>query len=141
MATLHVYLPLLLLLIISIDIATSWLISSSLKPRSTLKQITMRDGSAADTFINVDDYVRVVADVPHYPPGRDKFSSLNKIGRVVSVWVKCEVDPHCCCAELAFDAPIEVQFENDDSYYGDALKSWTGHFSLDEIEMVERSQR
>jgi len=45
------------------------------------------------------------------------------------------VDPHCCCAELAFDAPVEVRFEGRQhdpvSYY------WTGHFSLDEVEKID----
>ena len=56
-------------------------------------------------------------------------------GYVVGVWDKCEVDPHCCCAELAFDAPVEVRFEG--RQYDTVSDYWTGHFSLDEIEKID----
>ena len=42
------------------------------------------------------------------PEFDDSFSSLGFEGVVVDIWDKCEVDPHCCCAELAYDAPIRV---------------------------------
>lgn len=31
-------------------------------------------------------------------------------GTVTTTWVKCEVDPHCCCAELGTEGPIRVDF-------------------------------
>ena len=55
---------------------------------------------------------------------------------MVQVWEKCEVDPACCCAELAFDAPIEVRFEGDD--YDETSSFWTAFFAVDEIESCER---
>jgi hypothetical protein len=53
---------------------------------------------------------------------------------VIGVWEKCVVDPHCCCAELAFDAPIEVRFEGNE--YDEQQDSWTAFFAVDEIECV-----
>ena len=37
--------------------------------------------------------------------------------------------------EQVFEAPIEVEFEND-MFYGKEKLSWTGHFAVDEIEKV-----
>ena len=105
-------------------------LASSLLPRGLL----MRDGSSASNYFSVGARVRVVKPVAHSPPalpGRS-FSSRGKQGTVVGVWEKCEVDPHCCCAELAFEAPIEVRF--DDRDYDPAKDSWTAFYAVDEIE-------
>ena len=67
---------------------------------------------------------------PLLPPR--PFSSLGKVGTVTGVWEKCEVDPHCCCAELAFEAPIEVRFDDHD--YDPSKSSWTAFYAVDEIE-------
>ena len=56
------------------------------------------------------------------------------IGIVINIWDKCEVDPHCCCAELAFDAPIEVRFDNN--LYNQETNFWTAHFAIDEIQKI-----
>uniref|UniRef100_A0A7R9UG09 Anaphase-promoting complex subunit 4 WD40 domain-containing protein n=1 Tax=Pinguiococcus pyrenoidosus TaxID=172671 RepID=A0A7R9UG09_9STRA len=52
-------------------------------------------------------------------------------GVIVDTWVKCEVDPHCCCAELAFDAPIGIRFES-----GRVV-----HFAEEEIQLVRQVRR
>lgn len=94
----------------------------------------MRDGSTASTYFNVGDKVRIVENVWHRPQAKQPFSSKDLVGVVCGVWEKCEVDPHCCCAELAFDAPIEVLFTGD-QYDADA-NIWTAHFSVDEIQRI-----
>ena len=96
--------------------------------------LTMRDGSTASTYFNVGDKVRVVENVWHNPPTLPTFSSKDLEGIICGVWEKCEVDPSCCCAELAFDAPIEVQFEG--AQYNEGAASWTAHFAFDEIVRV-----
>ena len=100
----------------------------------------MRDGSTARGFFNVGDKVEVTAEVVHRPPQGLSFSSKGMIGIVKDVWDKCEVDPHCCCAELAFDAPYEVSF-NSFHYYGrdSGISSWTAHFSDEEIALIRIS--
>ena len=77
---------------------------------------------------DVGDRVRVAKDVTH--ACLDGASSRGLVGVVTSVWHICEEDPVCCCAELAFDAPIEVSFEDK----LDGL--WSAHFALDELEML-----
>lgn len=57
------------------------------------------------------------------------------VNHFIGVWDKCEVDPHCCCAELAFDAPLEVSFEGP-QYYG-IQSNWTAHCALDEVEIIK----
>ena len=48
------------------------------------------------------------------------------------------LDPHCCCAELSFEAPIEVLFK--DNYLYDANKNtWTGFYTEDEIQKIDDS--
>lgn len=76
----------------------------------------MIDSSTASVFIRSGDRVRVAVDVWHRPSGSDvnRFSSRGFVGTVTDVWEKCEEDPHCCCAELAFDAPYEVSFKAED---------------------------
>jgi len=64
------------------------------------------DGSTAAGFLNIGDEVRVLHDVFHLSITGYKFSSKGMTGIIDDIWVKCEVDPHCCCAELAFDAPV-----------------------------------
>ena len=95
----------------------------------------MRDASTASAYFNINDKVKVIKNVYHYPKNNGQFSSFGLSGTVVDVWDKCEVDPHCCCAELAFDAPIEVKFEG--YQYHNNISSWTAHFALDEIEHVK----
>jgi len=96
--------------------------------------ISMRDGSSRAVFYQIGDKVKVVENVYHSPPYNEKFNSLGLEGIVKDIWEKCEIDPHCCCAELAFDAPIEVLFNNN-LYYPDKPQ-WTGFYSEDEIQKV-----
>lgn len=107
--------------------------SSSRRP-SFSRGLLMRDGSTASNYFSVGARVRVVKPVTHRPNAQssESFLSLGKVGTVVGVWEKCEVDPHCCCAELAFEAPIEVRF--NDSDYDPAKSFWTAFYAVDEIE-------
>lgn len=51
---------------------------------------------------------RVVVVEPVVVKGAD---ALGRLGTVVDVWVLCETDPACCCAELATDAPVTVRLD------------------------------
>ena len=102
--------------------------------QSSVKLLFMRDGSTASTYFDVGDKVRVVMDVWHKPRTQAPYSSKDLEGVILSVWEKCEVDPSCCCAELAFDAPIEVQFHGNQ--YDANAHTWTAHFALNEIQRI-----
>ena len=102
--------------------------------RRTNGDLLMRDGSTAAVFFAIGDKVCVTNDVIHNPKGLPSFSSKGLIGSIKDIWEKCEVDPHCCCAELAFEAPIEVEFTG--SQYDPSLSKWTGFFAPDEIKKV-----
>ena len=103
-------------------------------PYGGVKLLFMRDGSTASTYFDVGDKVRIVMDVWHKPQTQAPFSSKDLEGVILSVWQKCEVDPSCCCAELAFDAPIEVQFQGNQ--YDANARTWTAHFALNEIQRI-----
>jgi hypothetical protein len=92
----------------------------------------MRDGSTAENYFSLGDKVRVVKDMWHYNNigNGEKFSSIGMSGIVTDVWEKCDVDPHCCCAELVFDAPIEVTFNHSSKV------SWSARFAIDEIQKL-----
>ena len=96
----------------------------------------MRDGSTASVFFAIGDRVKIVKDVWHRPKSLPPFTSIEMIGTVCDIWEKCEVDPHCCCAELAFDAPVQVRFAG--SQYDADTDNWTAHFALDEICLIEK---
>lgn len=98
----------------------------------------MRDASTASTFFSVGDKVKIVKDVWHRPQSLPSFNSFDLEGTVCEVWEKCEVDPHCCCAELAFDAPIQVRFFGNQ--YNSDMDNWTAHFAMDEIQVVKKSE-
>lgn len=103
-----------------------------------IRSISMRDGSTASIFFSVGDKVEVIKNVLHRPNSLPEFSSMGFQGIVCDVWEKCEVDPHCCCAELAFDAPVQVRFIGNN--YDPLVDDWKAHFSLDEIELVEKKK-
>lgn len=105
-------------------------------PYSKKRSISMRDGSTASIFFAIGDRVRIVKDVWHRPKSLPPFTSIEMIGTVCDIWEKCEVDPHCCCAELAFDAPVQVRFAG--SHYDLDTDNWTAHFALDEIRLIEK---
>ena len=50
-------------------------------------QIIMREGSTASTYFKINDYVKIVKDVYHYPLNHPKFNSKNLIGIICDIWV------------------------------------------------------
>ena len=130
--------------------------------RERSASVLMRDGSTAENYFRLGDNVRVIAGPRHqlsslslsFPssssiklPEFDKtFSSVGFVGVVHEVWEKCDVDPHCCCAELAFDAPIRVMFNvslvscNEYGAIGAATVHWSAQFAVDELEKTAAPQ-
>eukprot|EP00630_Chrysocystis_fragilis_P000831 CAMPEP_0197401346 /NCGR_PEP_ID=MMETSP1165-20131217/18351_1 /TAXON_ID=284809 /ORGANISM="Chrysocystis fragilis, Strain CCMP3189" /LENGTH=66 /DNA_ID=CAMNT_0042927457 /DNA_START=289 /DNA_END=489 /DNA_ORIENTATION=+ len=54
-------------------------------------------------------------------------------GVCTDVWEKCEVDPHCCCAELADEAAaVTVHFAGPNITY---------YFAEDELQRVPQETR
>ena len=96
----------------------------------------LKDASIASAFFKVGDRVQVCADVFHRDSIGAIFNSRNLIGRISEVWEKCDVDPHCCCAELAFDAPIKVAFESKEIEHKFGEKVWSTFYSVTEIQKV-----
>jgi hypothetical protein len=135
---LRLLLSVVVLLAVAASVAHCWTSVRSRtignRARPSRHHLHMRDGSTAAVFFELGDSVKVVSEVLHRPNHRPAFTSKGLVGKVVSLWEKCEVDPHCCCAEQAFDAPIEVEFEND--LYYEEKRRWTGHFAADELEKV-----
>lgn len=130
-------LPLLYLLLL--QLMTSALAFQQMKlaaQYSKKNSILMRDGSTASVFFAIGDKVRIIKDVWHHPKSLPSFTSIKMIGTVCDIWEKCEVDPHCCCAELAFDAPVQVRFAG--SQYDADTDNWTAHFALDEILLIDK---
>jgi hypothetical protein len=130
-------LPLLCLLLL--QLMTSALAFQQMKlaaQYSKKNSILMRDGSTASVFFAIGDKVRIIKDVWHHPKSLPPFTSIKMIGTVCDIWEKCEVDPHCCCAELAFDAPVQVRFAG--SQYDADTDNWTAHFALDEILLIDK---
>jgi uncharacterized Zn ribbon protein len=62
-------------------------------------------------------------------------------GTVVEVWTGCEVDPACCCNELATDAAIWVQLEAPPAAADneDPTPLTVGMFDPDELQVVKSS--
>jgi hypothetical protein len=77
------------------------------------------------TNFEVNDVVKVKSGI--VLDGRD-WSGM--VGKVVSTWQKCDTDPACCCAELATDGAIRVDFTEDASYQ---------YFAENELEKVEQA--
>lgn len=96
----------------------------------------MRDGSTSVGFFNVGDSVRVVSQVYHKSSKGESFSSKDMEGKIVDIWEKCEVDPHCCCAELAFDAPIKVSLSGEDIRRITGEMEFVAQFANDELEKL-----
>lgn len=84
----------------------------------------MRDRSGSFVFKN-GDTVKVVEDVyyripvtsPPLPKSPTTETNLvHFTGTVIDTWEKCEVDPHCCCAELTdpnLAVRVEFKIDND----------------------------
>ena len=104
--------------------------------RSTHKLLVMKDGSTASGYFNVGDIICVDADVFHLSADGKKFSSKGLVGTVVEIWEKCEVDPHCCCAELAHDAPFKVEFKGEKILALLGNSSWCAQFASEELRLV-----
>ena len=124
----------LIVLLLSMPVVVAWQVGGPRTVAWQQRSITMRDGSSAAVYFQIGDMVKITADVIHSPKNKPAFSSKGLEGRIKDIWEKCEVDPHCCCAELATDAPIEVEFNNDLYYESGGI--WTGHFAADEIQQV-----
>lgn len=87
--------------------------------------VTMRDTSAVYWF-KAGDRVRVTESVL-----RGKEDLLGRTGVVTDTWEKCEVDPHCCCAELAEEnSAVHVSFAS-------ASGDFEYYFSEDELAKVK----
>lgn len=66
----------------------------------------MRDASSANVF-KVGDRVKVVDDVT-----KAGINLKGRVGTVKETWVKCDVDPTCCCAEFVDDSfAVHVTFD------------------------------
>jgi hypothetical protein len=110
------------------------------QPHGTI--LLMKDGSTASTYMTVGSRVRVCKDVWHNPVHSMRFNANGLVGTVTSIWDKCEVDPHCCCAELAHEAPIEVSFATDPSNGAMGMTHsnlWKAQFALDELLCVHNA--
>lgn len=59
-------------------------------------------------------------------------NALGMTGTVTDVWTGCEVDPACCCNELA-TAPITVSLRPEGAA---ADADWLAYFAEDELEVI-----
>jgi hypothetical protein len=131
------------------------LCSGYLSPRYRLisSSLQMGDRSCLPDFIKLGARVRVAADVAHRLHGSTPYSSRDMIGRVSSVWEKCDVDPTCCCAELASDAPVEVEFNLADYPHLLSLLTsssntdksresmiWKSNYSVEELDVLDKAE-
>lgn len=96
-----------------------------LNPKQT--RIFMRDSSSV-TWFRDGDRVRVAASIVV-----NGVELKGQEGVCVDVWEKCEVDPHCCCAELAEEmVAVTVRF---------ARLNITYYFAEDELQNVPPANR
>lgn len=121
---------------------------NNFKPqRERIWQLKMMDRSSVSPYISIGATVKVIADINHSIPSNTprQYSSMGMIGVVSNVWDKCEVDPHCCCAELAYDAPIEVEFILSNYPQLQRLinnsnitnkMTWRSYYGIDEIKII-----
>lgn len=82
--------------------------------RTSRTVVAMRDSSSV-TWLKNNDRVKVIESV--MSRGEDL---KGRTGTVTMAWEKCEVDPHCCCAELAEeDVAVHVDLDPPDArpYY------------------------
>mmetsp|Transcript_6750 Transcript_6750/g.14755 ORF Transcript_6750/g.14755 Transcript_6750/m.14755 type:complete len:197 (-) Transcript_6750:46-636(-) len=78
------------------------------RTRLSPNALVMRDASSANAF-NIGDRVKVVDDVE-----KAGINLKGRVGIVKETWVKCDVDPTCCCAEFVDDAfAVHVTFETE----------------------------
>ena len=147
------------LLLLAVVKGLSWGYNYQLRP--TRGKISMKDSSCESYFVP-GDHVRVVTTDPYatlhtlstlkvqkdikLPEFQNKFNSSQFEGVVTEVWEKCEVDPHCCCAELAFDATITVTFNVTLSSYneygstGSQVILWKSCYGTDELIKIPASK-
>lgn len=94
----------------------------------------MKDQSSANVF-KVGDTITVVDDV--IKGGRNL---RGRIGTVVEVWEKCDVDPTCCCAEFVDRAfAVTVKFIDDKSPMSVKPLAFVHYFSEEELQSVPAS--
>jgi hypothetical protein len=99
--------------------------SRLLASKVSARRASTRSIVAAD--FGVGDRVRVRKDVRHQH--LQGGSSRDMVSVVISSWSICEEDPVCCCAELATDAPIQVEFAEPDvwnAYYAEVRSGRAG---------------
>lgn len=102
----------------------------ALRLGSLRSSLNMRDGSTASVFFKIGDVVRVSKDVFITDNSGVRLSTRGMTGTITDVWEKCAVDPHCCCAEQAFDAPFRIDFPSNSS------SALYGLFAEDEFDRV-----
>ena len=67
----------------------------------------LADGrSGMDCELVEGELVEVIVDVMRAAKGVENARGLR--GKIVDVYASCEIDPACCCNELATDATITV---------------------------------
>lgn len=106
--------------------SSSWVLGvRRLNPKET--GIFMRDSSSV-TWFRDGDRVRVAASI-----AVNGIDLKGQEGVCVDVWEKCEVDPHCCCAELAEEmVAVTVHF---------AHLNITYYFAEDELQRAPSANR
>ena len=96
----------------------------------------MKDNSSANVF-NLGDRVRVIDDVE-----KAGINLKGRVGTVKETWVKCDVDPTCCCAEFVDDGfAVHVTFDRDEATDGPITAEDTFVHYFAERELTEEKER
>ena len=94
----------------------------------------MKDQSSANVF-TVGDTITVVEDVI-----KGGSNLRGRIGKVVEVWEKCDVDPTCCCAEFVDRVfAVTVKFIDDKSSMDVEPLAFVHYFAEEELQSVPAS--
>lgn len=121
------------------------------RQQTSTNSLQMRDASASYWF-QVGDRVKVIEDVWK---DHNTVNMKGWTGKVIATWEKCEVDPHCCCAEQTDpNLAVRVYFEaqDDRSYFAESeldkvttIEAFDGMsctaFKLGQLKMGEQAQR
>eukprot|EP00547_Thalassionema_nitzschioides_P003358 CAMPEP_0194220252 /NCGR_PEP_ID=MMETSP0156-20130528/27858_1 /TAXON_ID=33649 /ORGANISM="Thalassionema nitzschioides, Strain L26-B" /LENGTH=170 /DNA_ID=CAMNT_0038950207 /DNA_START=248 /DNA_END=760 /DNA_ORIENTATION=- len=99
------------LLLVALTLCQAFLPSITKSTFLQSRKITiMKDKSSANVF-EEGNRVKVIDDVE-----KSGVNLKNRIGIVNETWVKCDVDPTCCCAEFVDDSfAVRVLFETQKS--------------------------
>ena len=107
------------------------------KPGSRSDALSMRDRSCSDAF-EVGKRVKVITTVM-----KGGIDLKGQKGEDVKNWIKCEVDPTCCCAEQV-DLGMAVLVEFDCSVDGGSFvprgETFTHYFGEDELIHVTEKE-